>query len=83
MVAWNKYLSEQGSTFAGAKVGQLDALARDENIFRFDITMENSFPVDIFDGFEKLIHVCFDLVLVKVLVPDQALVQVLVHQLED
>lgn len=69
-------------TFAGAKVCQFDALARDEYIFWLDVPMEDAFSMDVLDGFEELEHVGLDLMLVEVLVPHQALVEVLFHQLE-
>ena len=45
--------------------------------------MEDAFAVDVLDGFEELVHVGLDLVLVEVLVADQALVQILLHELKD
>lgn len=44
--------------------------------------MEDALTMNILDGFEELIHVGFDFVLLQVLIPNQALVEVLFHQLE-
>ena len=44
--------------------------------------MEDALAVDVLDGSEQLVHVGLDFVVVEVLVPDQALVEVLFHQLE-
>lgn len=62
--AWSRYLNKEGFTFARAKVGKFDAFPRDEYILRFDVSMENSLAMNILDGFEELIHVGFDLVMV-------------------
>jgi len=80
---WSRCLTMREVTFAGAKVCKLDAFSRNEYILGLDIPMEDSFAVNILDWFEKLIHVGFDLVMVEVLIPDKALIKVLLHQLED
>ena len=44
--------------------------------------MENSLAMDVLDDSQQLVHVGLHFVMVEVLVPDQALVEVLFHQLE-
>ena len=78
----SRCLSEGEGTFAGAKICEFDALAGDEDVLRLDISMENSLAVDVLDGPQQLVHVGLHFVVVEVLVPDQALVEVLFHQLE-
>lgn len=45
--------------------------------------MEDAFTVNVLDGFEELVHVGFDFVMMEVLIAYEALVEVLLHQLED
>lgn len=45
--------------------------------------MEDAFAVDVLDCLQELVHVCFDFVLLEILVANQALVEILIHQLED
>lgn len=44
-------------TLAGAKIGQFDEVSLDENIFRFDIPVEDTLAVHELDGSEDLEHV--------------------------
>ena len=37
-------------TFAGAEVCEFDVIVGDENIFWFDVSVEDAFGVDVFDG---------------------------------
>ena len=39
--------------------------------------------MDVLDGFQELVHVGFDFVLVEVFVADEAFVEVLLHQLKN
>ena len=80
--AWSRCLSGREGTSAGAEICQFDALAGDEDVFRLDISMENSLAMDVLDDSQQLVHVGLHFVMVEVLVPDQALVEVLFHQLE-
>lgn len=45
--------------------------------------MKNSLAVNELYGFEKLIHVVFDFLLVELFVLDQALIHILLHKFED
>ena len=47
--AWSRCLSGREGTSAGAEICQFDALAGDEDVFRLDISMENSLAMDVLD----------------------------------
>ena len=44
---------------AGAEIGQLHVVLHEQNVLGLDISMENTIPVHMIDGFEQLIHVIF------------------------
>jgi hypothetical protein len=48
-------------TFARAEIGKFYRISRNENIFRFDIAMEDALAVDVVDRFEELVHEDLDL----------------------
>lgn len=71
-------------SFAGAEVGQFDEVAFDEDVFGFDVAVEDAFAVHEFDGPEDLEHVELDfLVGERVLLVFEAFVHVHVHEFED
>lgn len=45
--------------------------------------MEDALAMDVLDRLQELIHVSFNFVLLEVLVANQALVEILIHQLEN
>ena len=71
------------STFARAKVSQFDGISRNKNIFRLDVTMEDTLSMYVFNRPQQLIHVDLHLPALEVLVPYQALIEILLHQLKD
>lgn len=44
--------------------------------------MKDSLAVDVLDGFQELIHIVFDLFGLQIFVPNEALVEVLLHEFE-
>ena len=71
-------------TLAGAKIGQFDEVSLDENIFRFDIPVEDTLAVHELDGSEDLEHVeLYFLEGERVFFILEAFVQIHIHEFED
>lgn len=47
-------------TPAATKVSQFDRIARQKNVLRFDVSVENSVTVHVFDGLQQLVDVKLD-----------------------
>ena len=70
--------------FAGAEIGQFDEISLDENIFRFDIPVEDTFAVHKLDSSEDLEHVeLYFLEGERVFFILEAFVQIHIHEFED
>jgi len=69
-------------TFAGAEVGELDAVSGNEHILGFDVSMEDAFGVNIVDGLEQFVHVELNLLRLQIFIADEALIKILLHQFE-
>ena len=69
---------------AGAEIGQFDEVSLDENIFRFDIPVEDTLAVHELDGSEDLEHVELDFLEgERVFFILEAFVQIHIHEFED
>lgn len=69
---------------AGSKIGQLDVVLHEQNVFRLDIPMEDSVSVHVINGLEQLIHVIFDPILGQIMAfALDCIIHIHVHELED
>lgn len=67
-----------------AEVSQLDFVVPQQDIFWFDVSMEDALHVHVFDGHNELVDPVLDLGLGQVALPAlDGLVEVHIHQLED
>lgn len=72
------------NTATGAEIGQFDLVVLNENIFRFNIAMENTILMHMVDCLDDLIHVIAHSSFWQVVPATfNCLVQIHVHQLED
>lgn len=61
-------------SFTRTKISEFNLVARNQDILRFDIPMENPFFMDKGQSFEKAVHIELNLHVVKVSIIYQALV---------